>query len=288
MTSFPGVGLVTGAASGIGKATAIQYAAENCQRIVIADINFDDLLAVQVEIEQDYPGVEVQRIGVDVRNQGSVESMIQDAVKRFGRIDYCANVAGIIRFGDTTILSTEDFDLVYQVNLRGIFLCTKAEIGQMLLQDPLISRHEILFQMTGFAIYRTNDLALFRDSPFPSRGAICNVSSEAGMMGNGDLPAYVATKHGVVGLSRSDGVKFANRGIRVNALCPGTIETPILGDLPQGNAGAKRAEERVRDIALGRVGQPSEIAHCVSFLTSGKSSFVTGTTLSAHGGLRNR
>jgi NAD(P)-dependent dehydrogenase (short-subunit alcohol dehydrogenase family) len=188
---------------GIGKATAIQYAADNCQRIVIADINIDDLLTVKMEIEQNYPGVEVKRIGVDVRNQGSVESMIQDAVKRFGRIDYCTNVAGIIRFGDTTILSTADFDLVYQVHLRGIFLCTKAEIGQMLLQEPLVSRHESLFKMTSFAIHTANDLVLFRDSLFPSRGTICNVSSEAGMMGNGDLPAYVATKHGVVGLSRS-------------------------------------------------------------------------------------
>ncbi|OGE54984.1 hypothetical protein PENARI_c005G02996 [Penicillium arizonense] len=226
MMNFPGVALVTGAASGIGKATALQYAADDCQRIVIADINFDDLMEVEMLIKQQYQGVEIKRIAVDVRDQASVETMVQEAVKTFGRIDYCANVAGIIRFGDTTVLPIEDFDLVYQVNLRGIFLCTKAQINQMLHQEP--------------------------DSPFPSRGAICNISSEAGMMGNGDLPAYVAAKHGVVGLSRSDGVKFAARGIRVNALCPGTIETPILGDLPQGEAGAKRIEERTKDIALGR------------------------------------
>ncbi|KAL4937798.1 hypothetical protein BDV06DRAFT_215625 [Aspergillus oleicola] len=268
---FPGVALVTGAASGIGRATALQYASDGCKRIVISDIDVLGLAAVEEELQHQSNDLRVKSVQVDVRDQASIERMVQSAVDTFGRIDYCANVAGILRYGDTSVLPVEDFELVYQINLRGIFLSTKAEINQMLQQQPLTSRHCTL-----------------QDSPFPSRGVICNVSSEAGLMGNGNLPAYVATKHGVIGLSKSDGVKFAAQGIRVNALCPGTIETPILGALPQGEEGARRAKERVQDIAMARVGQPSEIAQCVIFLTSGRSSFVTATTLSAHGGLRNR
>ncbi|OCK78502.1 oxidoreductase [Lepidopterella palustris CBS 459.81] len=261
---FPGVALVTGGASGIGKATALRFAAEGCKRIAIADVNLALLQKTESEISSTYPEVAVKAILLDVRSQASVQAAVDEVVATFGRIDYCANVAGILRFGDTVVLSASDFELVYQVNLRGVFFCAKAEISQMLKQEPLVSK----------------------DSPWPARGAIVNVSSQAGLMGNGDLPCYVATKHGVVGLSKSDGLKYAAKGIRVNALCPGTIETPILGDLPQGEAGAKRAAERTREIAMGRVGQPDEIAHCVMFLTSGRSSFVTATTLAAHGGLR--
>ncbi|EXJ90143.1 hypothetical protein A1O3_03212 [Capronia epimyces CBS 606.96] len=262
---FQGVALVTGAASGIGRATALLYAAEGCKRIVIADFNTSLLQETKKEIEQSRPGVDVLAVSVDVRSEASVQKMVDQAIERFARIDYCANVAGIIRFGDTSVLPLSDFDDVYQVNLRGTFLCAKAEINAMLQQEPLRNSH----------------------SEFEARGAIVNVSSQAGLMGNGNLPAYVASKHGVVGLSKSDGVKFAQHGIRVNAVCPGTIETPILGDLPQGEIGKQRAAERTREIALGRIGRPDEVAQCIIFLTSGRSSFVTGTTLAVHGGLRN-
>ncbi|KAJ0416439.1 oxidoreductase [Aspergillus carlsbadensis] len=263
---FPGVALIVGGASGIGKATALQYAADGCKRIAIGDIQTDLLRGVQSDIEKRYPGTQVQAVEVDVTTLASVQAMVDATVERFGRIDYCANVAGILRFGDTVNLSSNTFDQVYEVNLRGIFFCCKAEIAQMLKQEPLVSH----------------------DSPFPARGAICNVSSQAGLMGNGNLPSYVATKHGVVGLSRSDGAKYASQGIRVNALCPGSIETPMLGHLPSGEEGERRAAERIQEIAMGRVGIPEEMANCVMFLTSGRSSFVTATTLAAHGGIRNQ
>jgi NAD(P)-dependent dehydrogenase (short-subunit alcohol dehydrogenase family) len=262
---FQGVALVTGAASGIGRATALLYAAEGCKRIVIADFNVALLQEAKKQIEQVNQGAEVLALAVDVRSDAAVEDMVHRAVEAFGRIDYCANVAGILRFGDTSVLPLSDFEDVYQVNLRGTFLCAKAEINAMLRQEPLKSSH----------------------SKFAARGAIVNVSSQAGLMGNGNLPAYVASKHGVVGLSKSDGVKFAQHGIRVNAVCPGTIETPILGALPQGEIGERRAVERTREIAMGRVGRPEEVAQCIIFLTSGRSSFVTGTTLAVHGGLHN-
>lgn len=156
---FSGVALVTGAASGdlhsilgdsgalydfgsagIGRATALLYSAEGCKRIVIADLNTNDLLSTKKQIESAHPGTKVKAITVDVRNQDEVQGMVDEAVRTFGRIDYCANVAGIIRFGDTSILSVDDFEEVYQVNLRGVFLTVKAQINAMLEQEPLISR----------------------------------------------------------------------------------------------------------------------------------------------------
>jgi len=261
---FPGVALVTGGASGIGKATALLYAAEGCKKIAIADFNAKTLEETKKEIEEQSPGVSVKAIVVDVRSQESIEAMVAEIVKEFGRLDYAVNSAGILRLGDTSILSQEDFDQVYQVNLRGVFLSSKAEINQMLKQEPLTAK----------------------DSLYPARGAIVNVSSQAGLMGNPNLPAYVASKHGVIGLSKSDGQKFAKQLIRVNALCPGTIETPMLGEMPGGEAGKARQKERDLEIATGRLGVPKEMAQCIIFLTSGRASFVTGTFLAANGGFK--
>lgn len=258
--------LITGGASGIGKATALLYAEEGCKRIAIGDINADSLQSAKKEIEGSSPGVSVKTIVVDVRSQESVQSMVDETVKEFGRVDYCVNSAGILRYGDTSVLSQDDFDAVYQINLRGVFLSSKAQINQMLKQEPLKSK----------------------DSLFPARGAIVNVSSQAGLMGNPNLPAYVASKHGVIGLSKSDGQKFARQLIRVNALCPGTIETPMLGEMPGKDTEAGRARQAERDleIATGRLGVPKEMAQCIIFLTSGRASFVTGTFLAANGGFK--
>jgi NAD(P)-dependent dehydrogenase (short-subunit alcohol dehydrogenase family) len=125
---------------GIGKATALQYAADGCKRIAIGDIQTDLLRGVQSDIEKRYPGTQVQAVEVDVTTLASVQAMVDATVERFGRIDYCANVAGILRFGDTVNLSSNTFDQVYEVNLRGIFFCCKAEIAQMLKQEPLVSQ----------------------------------------------------------------------------------------------------------------------------------------------------
>ncbi|OQU93645.1 hypothetical protein CLAIMM_00127 [Cladophialophora immunda] len=190
--------------------------------------------------------------------------MVDEGVRVFGRLDYCVNSAGIIRQGDTAVLSVDDWESVYQINLRGMFFCGKAEINAMLKQEPLNCK----------------------DSPFSARGSIVYVASQAGLIGNGDLPAYVVSKHGVVGLAKCDGLKYAAHGIRVNAVCPGTVDTPMLDTLPQEEVGVTRAQMRSREIAMRRVGKAEEIANCIAFLTSGRASFVTATTLSAHGGLR--
>jgi NAD(P)-dependent dehydrogenase (short-subunit alcohol dehydrogenase family) len=156
---FPGVALVTGAASGkiersklegrlmkvagIGKATAVRYAIEGCKRIVIADVNAEGVKETEKEIKDKYAGVKVKAVKavtVDVRSQNSVQAMVDEAVRTFGRIDYCANVAGILKHGDTSVLSAADFDLMYEVNMRGVFFASKAEINQMLKQEPLLSK----------------------------------------------------------------------------------------------------------------------------------------------------
>jgi NAD(P)-dependent dehydrogenase (short-subunit alcohol dehydrogenase family) len=153
---FPGVALVTGAASGkiepselegrlmkvvgIGKATAVRYAIEGCKQIVIADVNAEGVKKTEKEIKDKYAGVKVKAVTVDVRSQNSVQAMVDEAVRTFGRIDYCANVAGILKHGDTSILSAADFDLMYEVNMRGVFFASKAEINQMLKQEPLLSK----------------------------------------------------------------------------------------------------------------------------------------------------
>lgn len=130
-------------AEGIGQATALLYAVEGCRRIVIADINADALERVRTQISSQHTSTEVLAVVVDVRSEQSVQKMVDDAIRVFGRIDYCANIAGIIRYGSTTSLTTEDFELVYQINLRGVFFCSKAQINAMLRQEPLHNRHEI-------------------------------------------------------------------------------------------------------------------------------------------------
>lgn len=125
---------------GIGRATAQLYAEEGCQRIVVADIDYPSLQDLKQELESNYKGVSVLTTLLDVRNERSVQDMIDATLATFGRIDYCANVAGIILVGDSVNLSTADFDMVYQVNLRGVFLCSKAEITAMLKQEPLSTK----------------------------------------------------------------------------------------------------------------------------------------------------
>ena len=143
-------------ATGIGKATAALLAEEGCQKIVIADRNVESLDAVVASIKNHHPGTDVKTTFVDVKSETSVEQMVEYVVKTFGRIDYCANVAGIIRYGDTSVLSVEDFDEVQSINLRGIFLCAKAEITAMLLQKPLQNKYSLCNPI--FIDYKTNRL----------------------------------------------------------------------------------------------------------------------------------
>lgn len=183
--------------------------------------------------------------------------MIDTTVEKFGRIDYACNVAGLCILGETAATSTESWDKLFQVNARGTWLCQKYQILQMQKQDPLESP----------------------DSKHKSRGAIVNVSSMAGRQGQANLVAYGASKHAVIGFTKADGTKYGRDLIRINAVCPGAIKTPMLDIFASERVGG-----HLDSLALQRPGDPEEIAECIVWLASHRASYVTATTLSPHGG----
>ncbi|KAE8331449.1 hypothetical protein BDV39DRAFT_201100 [Aspergillus sergii] len=256
---FPGVALITGAGSGIGQQTSILYAKEGCQRLTIADINSTALEHTQQLINSVAPAAQVLVRACDVSKEEEVEAMVDETVTRFGRIDYCANVAGISLLGPPTDqIATALFDRDQNINLRGLFFCERAELRAMLKQEP--------------------------DSRYTARGSIVNVSSMAGLVGLGDLPVYSASKHGVVGLSKADGMHYGQHGIRVNTVCPGAINTPILQN--SGNAvGVKplTSPDAIQN-ALGRFGDPQEVAEALVWITSHRASYITAAVLAVNGG----
>ncbi len=170
-------------------------------------------------------------------------------VRRHGRLDFAHNNAGIGVHRLLHETSDEDFDRVIAVNLRGTFLGMKHQITQMLRQE------------------------------MPNRGAIVNTSSNAGLMAVTTLSAYTASKHGIVGLTKNGAVEYANEGIRVNAVCPGAIMTPLMSDLPP-----ERQQEILAPQAMTRAGDPSEVAAAVVWLCSDEASFVTGVALPVDAG----
>ncbi|ETS84348.1 hypothetical protein PFICI_02373 [Pestalotiopsis fici W106-1] len=254
---FPGVALVTGAGSGIGRQTALLLAQEGCSRIAIADINEVGVAETRDAIENLTRNVDILVIHLDVASEDSIKSMIDTTVGKFSRIDYACNVAGLCISGETVATSSESWDKLFQVNARGTWLCQKYEILHMQKQDPLESP----------------------DSKHKSRGSILNVSSMAGRQGQANLVAYGAAKHAVVGFTKADGMRYGSVGIRINAVCPGAIKTPMLTIFANERVGG-----HLDNLALQRLGDPEEIAECVVWLSSRRASYVTATTLSPHGG----
>jgi NAD(P)-dependent dehydrogenase (short-subunit alcohol dehydrogenase family) len=242
------VALVTGAASGIGRATALGFA-QSGARVVLADISAGAGNKVAVEISEQ-TGVPTSFVTCDVSKSSDVQSMVREAVERFGRIDYAFNNAGTEGIQATTADCDEDnWDRTMAIDLKGTWLCMKYEIPQMLKQGG---------------------------------GAIVNCSSIAGLVGFPKLPAYVASKHGVVGLTKTAALEYAKANIRVNAVCPGVIHTPMVDRFVSGHAEAMQA--LVAGEPIGRIGEPSEIAGAVLYLCSTGASFVTGVVLPVDGG----
>lgn len=196
----------------------------------------------------------------DVSSEKSVEAFFRKAIDGFGRLDYACNVAGILMSGCSPEYSVEDFDKQFSVNTRGMWLCQKAEIVQMLKQEPLKAL----------------------DSPFPARGAIVNVASMAGLRAYDNLPSYCATKHAIIGFTKADALRYARDHIRINAVCPGVIATPMLGEINDDES--TNISDMTREIAMGRQGLPEEVAQALLWVTSGSASFVTSTTLAVNGG----
>lgn len=243
------VALITGSGSGIGRQAALVFAREGA-KVVVSDVNVAGGEETVALVRQ--AGGEAAFVRCDVTKGPDVENLVKQAVATFGRLDAAFNNAGVE--GDTratTITCTEaNFDLNINVNLKGVWWCMKYEIEQFLRQG--------------------------------SAGAIVNTSSLAGLVGVPRGSAYVAAKHGVIGLTKTAALEFAKQNIRVNAVCPGAIETPMLNRII---GGSEKGYEMMRQMEpVGRLGKPSEIGEAAAWLCSDRASFVTGLSMSVDGG----
>ena len=241
------VALVTGASSGMGLATAQAFAAAGAA-VVLADINGDAVRAVTADLLD--AGHQALAIRCDVRDEAAVAAMIEQTVATFGRLDAAFNNAGImtpaVKLADA---NGADFDRVTAINLRGVWNCMKYELRQMQKQGS---------------------------------GAIVNNSSIGGLTATPLRADYGATKHGVLGLTKSAAVEYAAQGIRVNAVCPGSIETPMVTHMLE--QGWITMDDMVGNLPIRRIGQPEEIAAAVLWLCSPGASFVIGHALAVDGG----
>jgi NAD(P)-dependent dehydrogenase (short-subunit alcohol dehydrogenase family) len=239
--------LVTGTSSGIGRATALAFAREGAR---VAALDHDAAGGEETVRLIKQAGGEAAAIACDVSKPAQIAQAVSRAVKAFGRLDCAYNHAGVEgATGFTADCAEENWDRVVGINLKGVWLCMKAEIAEMLKGGG---------------------------------GAIVNCSSIAGLVGFEGLPAYVASKHGVLGLTKTAALEYATKGIRVNAVCPGVIQTPMIERLTKNDPKAYAALLASEPVA--RVGRPEEIAESVLWLCSDAASFVTGHPLVADGG----
>lgn len=237
--------VVTGGAQGIGFAIT-HRCAENGAAVAIWDNRVD---AVNIAVEQlrsTLPGCEVAGFVVDVANSAAVQEAAQLTLAHFGRIDGLVNNAGVVADAQLTKMSEAQWDRVIDINLKGVFNCTRAAV------DALLA----------------------------STGAIVNISSIVGLTGNYGQTNYAAAKAGVLGMSKTWARELGRKGVRSNAICPGFIETPIISKMP-----VRLVDEMVAQIPQRRMGQPREIAAAAVFLLSAEASYINGATLEVTGGL---
>lgn len=239
--------LVTGAASGIGRATVIAFARAGAQ-VVAADIDTTGGEATAAAARAE--GADVTFLACDVRSGADVDALVLHAVTRFGRLDCAVNNAGIegllAPIGDCPEATAAR---VLDVNLMGVWRCLHAELPRMAAQGG---------------------------------GAVVNTASVAGLVGAGGLAPYVASKHGVVGLTKAAALEYAAQGVRVNAICPGVIQTPMVDRLEAASPGVIEALLAVKP--MGRLGTPEEVAAAIVWLCSDAASFTTGHALTVDGG----
>lgn len=238
------VALITGGAQGIGKVTSLLLASNGAD-VAVSDINIGGALETAKEIER--LGRKGRAFEGDVSNPADAERIVAKTVEQLGGIDILVNNAGITRDRLLLRMTEEDWDAVLDVNLKGTFNCTKAAVKHMIKCKS---------------------------------GRIVNIASVVGEMGNAGQANYAASKAGIIGLTKAIAREYAQRGINVNAIAPGYVETPMTEALPE-----KVKEELRGQIPMARLGTPSDVANAVFFLVSDASSYITGQVLNVNGGI---
>jgi len=238
------VSIITGAAQGIGRATAIKFAKEGA-KVAVCDIN---LVLIDETVKQIRDaGGEAAGFRVDVTDKESIAKMVEGVMAKWGRVDTLVNNAGIVQDAQFKKMSEDQFDRVIDVNLKGVYNCTKAVVDIMLAQNS---------------------------------GCILNASSIVGLYGNFGQTNYAATKFGVIGMVKTWARELGSKGIRANAICPGYIHTPILASMP-----AKVLKMIEDKVPMGRLGQPEEIANTYAWLASDEASYINGAVIEVSGGV---
>ena len=244
MRLLDNVAIITGAGSGIGHATAVKFAREGA-KVAVCDIN--ELAARDVAEEINHSGGAAIHFHVDVTRRESIAVMVEGVMAKWGRIDTLVNNAGIVQDAQLKKMTDEQFDRVIDVNLKGVYNCTRAVVEIMLGQQS---------------------------------GCILNASSIVGLYGNFGQTNYAATKFAVIGMMKTWARELGKKGIRSNAVCPGFIETPILKSMPQ-----KVVQMMEEKVPLGRLGRPEEIANTYAWLASSEASYITGAVIEVSGGV---
>jgi 3-oxoacyl-[acyl-carrier protein] reductase len=238
------VSIITGGGQGIGRATALKFAHEGA-RVAVCDINLatveDTVMAVREA------GGEALGFEVDVTDKASIARMVEGVMAAWGRIDTLVNNAGIVQDARLQKMTEEQFDRVIDVNLKGVYNCTRAVVDIMLAQNS---------------------------------GCILNASSIVGLHGNFGQTNYAATKFAVIGMMKTWARELGSKGIRSNAICPGFIETPILASMPEKIV--RMMEDKV---PMGRLGRPEEIANTYAWLASDEASYINGAVIEVSGGV---
>jgi NAD(P)-dependent dehydrogenase (short-subunit alcohol dehydrogenase family) len=243
------VSIVTGAASGIGRATAIAFAREGA-KVAVADVNVKGGEETVSLIKKS--GGDAIFVKTDVSKSTEVRALVDKTVSTYGKLDYAHNNAGLgVGIGiPTADFTEEDWDLTHSINLKGVFLCMKYELIQMLKQG--------------------------------TKAAIVNTASISGLAAHPADPAYVSSKFGCVGLTKTAALEYAKTNIRINCVCPGPVRTGLMDKVEKAIPGSSgKAKD---EVPMDRVGQPEEVAEAVLWLCSDRASFVTATAMPVDGG----
>jgi 3-oxoacyl-[acyl-carrier protein] reductase len=238
------VAAITGGARGIGHSTAIKFAAEGA-KVAVCDINPE--LTAQTLAEIRAAGGEAEGYSVDVVNKEQIAAMIKDVMAKWGRIDCVVNNAGIVMDAQLKNMTDDQFDKVIDINVKGVYNCTRAVVDIMLAQQS---------------------------------GVILTTSSIVGLYGNFGQTNYAASKFAVIGMTKTWARELGRKGIRANAVCPGFIATPILNKMPEQVLG-----DMAKKVPNGRLGRPEEVANLFAFLASDEASYINGAVISIDGGM---